>query len=172
MQYQIDSIDRSILNHLLQDARTPYLEIARHLNVSNGTIHQRIDKMKAHNVIQGSRLQINHEAIGLGVTVLLGIHIHGARLINDVITALRQLPEVVEAYYTSGTYALFIKIHVASIKAYHHFLVVHLQSIEAIRFTESFICLDQPIHRSLDLEALHHRTPQSNLSMKEIHNKS
>ena len=159
MEYQIDSIDRSILNHLLQDARTPYLEIARHLNVSNGMIHQRIDKMKSQGIIESSRLHINHELIGLGVTVLLGVHIHGARLINEVIEALRALPEVVEAYYTSGNYALFIKVHVANIKAYHQFLIQHLQKIEAIRFTESFICLDQPIHRPLDLEALHRRSP-------------
>ena len=43
--YQIDDVDKAILTHLLNDARIPYLEIARKLIVSGGTIHQRIDKL-------------------------------------------------------------------------------------------------------------------------------
>ena len=152
MNYEIDSVDLGILNALLQDARTPYLEIARDLNVSGGTIHQRIDKMKLQGIIEGSHLKVNHERIGLGVTVLLGIHLHGGRRIHETIDALKELPEVVEAYYTSGTYALMIKVHVASIKAYHMFLIKYLQRIDSIRFTESFICLDQPINRPIDLQ--------------------
>ena len=44
--YEIDNLDRQILAQLLKDARTPFLEIARKLIVSGGTIHQRIEKLK------------------------------------------------------------------------------------------------------------------------------
>ena len=149
--YEIDRIDREILNQLLRNARTPYLEIARQLKVSGGTIHQRVDKMREAGVIKGSTLLIDHERIGLGVTVLLGIHLHNARMVSGVIAALEQLTEVVEVYYTSGNYALFVKLHVVSIKDYHRFLVEQLQVIDGIRFTESFICLAEPISRSIQL---------------------
>lgn len=149
--YEIDSIDRRILNILLANARTPFLEIARSLNVSGGTVHQRVDKLKEAGVITGSTLKINCERIGLGVTVLLGIHLHQAQRIDETIQAFKSLPEIVEAYYTTGNYALFIKVHVSSIKAYHRFLIERLQTIDAIRFTESFICLDVPIQRSVNL---------------------
>ena len=92
-----------------------------------------------------------HERLGLGVTVLLGVHLHNARMVRSVIEELEALDEVVEAYYTSGNYALFVKLYVKSIKDYHSFLVERLQTIEGIRFTESFICLDQPISRPLSL---------------------
>lgn len=151
MNYEIDSIDRGILNLLLADARIPFSEIARRLNVSGGTIHQRVDRMREAGVITGSTLKINTEKIGLGVTVLLGIHLHKAQRISEAVQALRSLPEVVEAYYTTGNFALFVKVHVTSIKEYHRFLVDHLQKIDSIRFTESFICLDMPIDRSVNL---------------------
>ena len=151
LNYEIDGLDREILNYLLQDARTPYLEIARNLKVSGGTIHQRIDKMKEAGVIKGSHLDIDHEIVGLGVTILIGVHLHGARTVASVIEQMHRLPEVVDAYYTSGTYALIIKVHVANIKDYHRFLVDHLQKIDEIRYTESFICLDQPISRPIQL---------------------
>ena len=149
--YEIDSIDRRILNILLANARTPFLEIARSLNVSGGTVHQRIDKLKEAGVITGSTLKISCERLGLGVTVLLGVHLHKAQRIDETIQAFKSIPEIVEAYYTTGNYALFIKVHVSSIKAYHRFLVEKLQTIDSIRFTESFICLDMPIQRSVNL---------------------
>ena len=150
--YEIDSIDRGILNILLGDARTPFLEIARKLNVSGGTVHQRVDKLKEAGIITGSTLRVSCERMGLGVTVMLGIHLHKAQRIDETVQALKSLPEIVEAYYTTGSYALFVKLHVSSIKAYHRFLVERLQTVESIRFTESFICLDMPIHRSVNLQ--------------------
>ena len=57
--YQIDTVDRQILNELLIDARVPYLEIARKLIVSGGTIHQRIDKLKKMGVLEGSKAVLN-----------------------------------------------------------------------------------------------------------------
>ena len=150
--YEIDSIDRTILSFLLKDARTPYLEIARSLGVSGGTIHQRIDKLKASGILIGARAQLNMEQLGLGVTVLIGVHLNGPRQLKNAIDAFTALPEIVEAYYTSGTYGLMIKVHVKDIKDYHRFLTEQLQAIDAVRFTESFICLDQPIDRTVNLD--------------------
>ena len=53
MEYQIDSLDRKILGLLRADSRLPYLEIARELGVSGGTIHQRMAKLKEHGVVKG-----------------------------------------------------------------------------------------------------------------------
>lgn len=147
----LDDLDRLILNTLLRDARTPFLEISRLAGVSGGTIHQRVDKLREAGVIEGSQLTIQYERIGLGVTALLGVHIQKARMIKRVVDGLRELPEVVEAYYTTGSYALIIKVHVANMRAYHRFLTEGIQMVEGVRFTESFICLDQPISRSVQL---------------------
>lgn len=149
--YPLDELDRLILTTLLRDARTPFLEISRLAQVSGGTIHQRVEKLREAGVIEGSQIKINHDRIGLGVTALLGIHIQAARMIQEVVSGLRALPEVVEAYYTTGSYALIIKVHVAHMRAYHTFLTQGLQMVEGIRFTESFICLDQPISRTIQL---------------------
>ena len=150
-RYPLDHIDRHILSALLHDARTPFLEISRQLKVSGGTIHQRVDKLREAGVIEGSTLNIQYERVGLGITALLGVHIHAARLIDEVVEGLRALPEVVEAYYTTGSYALIIKVHVANMRGYHRFLTRGLQQIEGVRFTESFICLDQPISRPVQV---------------------
>ena len=42
--YQLDDLDLQILDILIKDCRTPYLEIARLCHVSGGTIHVRMKK--------------------------------------------------------------------------------------------------------------------------------
>lgn len=148
-KYEIDSVDRQILGFLLNDARLPFLEIARKLIVSGGTVHQRIDKMKKLGIIEGSKFTLNLQKLGYDVTVFLGIHLTNAKDLGSVIKALEKMPEVVEAHYTTGNYALLIKLHTKSIKDFHSFLAERLQSIEAIQSTESFISLDQPIKRDI-----------------------
>lgn len=149
--YEIDSVDRKILEILQQDARIPYLEIARKLIVSGGTIHQRIDKMKKLGIIKGSRIEVDYSKLGYDVSVLLGIHLKSAKDQNKVIAALRKMPEVTEVYYTTGTFALIVKIVTKNIQEFHLFLTNKLQSLDEVQATESFICLDSPIHRELNL---------------------
>jgi Lrp/AsnC family transcriptional regulator for asnA, asnC and gidA len=135
----------------MQDARTPYLEIARKLIVSGGTIHQRIEKMKEAGIIEGSTLRLNLQSLGYDVTVFLGVHLKSTQGLNTVIEQLRKFDEVVEAYYTTGNFALLVKINTKSIKDFHHFLANKLQSISDVQSTESFISLDQPIKKDINV---------------------
>ena len=51
---QLDELDLQILELLIKDCRTPYLEIARICHVSGGTIHVRMKKMEDMGIIKGS----------------------------------------------------------------------------------------------------------------------
>ena len=151
-KYEIDSLDKKIISELQKDARKPFLDMARKCLVSGGTIHQRVEKLKENGVIQGSSISIDHKRLGYGVEVLLGIHLVNAKVVSKVVKKLEKFPEVVQALYTTGNYALFIKVITKDIDSYHNFLVKKLQAIEEIRSTESFICLETPINRELNLD--------------------
>ncbi|MGL4989795.1 MAG: Lrp/AsnC family transcriptional regulator, partial [Sarcina sp.] len=49
----LDELDLQILDILIKDCRTPYLEIARICHVSGGTIHVRMKKMEDLGIIKG-----------------------------------------------------------------------------------------------------------------------
>lgn len=147
--YQIDSTDRQILTLLLQDARLPYLEIARKLIISGGTVHQRIEKMKKSGVIEGSEIKLNLKRLGYDVVVFLGVHLTSTKDMDHVLTKLESFDEVTEAYFTTGNYALLVKVNTKTISDFHQFLVTKVQSIDSIQSTESFISLDQPIKRKV-----------------------
>jgi Lrp/AsnC family transcriptional regulator for asnA, asnC and gidA len=125
------------------------LEIARELLVSSGTIHQRVEKMQQAGIIKGYTTVVNREKLDFGVTVLVGIHLKNARDYPHVLEGMRKLPEVLEAHFTSGNYALIAKVATRSIRDYQIFLTDKLQAMKEIQSTESFICLDSPIEKEI-----------------------
>lgn len=151
-KYEFDKLDIQILSCLQAEARTPYLEIARKLITSGGTIHQRVDKMKDAGVIEGSNINLNLKTLGYDVTVFLGIHLNSTKDLNHVISEIQKLHEVVELYYTTGSYGLLAKVIVKSMSDFQIFLMDKLQKIEGVQSTDSTISLFQPIQRELKLE--------------------
>jgi Lrp/AsnC family transcriptional regulator for asnA, asnC and gidA len=149
--YQIDNVDRDILGYLMQDARMPYLEIARKLIVSGGTIHQRMEKLKDAGIVEGTTLRLNLQKLGYDVTVFLGVHLKSTKGLQTVIDKLKQFDEVVEAYYTTGNFGLLVKVNTKSISDFHMFLSTKLQTIDDVQSTESFISLDQPIKKDISI---------------------
>lgn len=149
MDYKIDQIDRGILKFLQKDARMAYTEIAKKLGVSSGTIHLRVQRMEDEGILLGTTVRVDCRVLGLTVTTLIGLHLRSAQDNSKVIEQLKAWHEVVEVNYTTGTYALIIKVVNEDIDAFHKFLVKKLQTIKEIQATESFVCLDQPILRGV-----------------------
>ena len=58
-QHLLDSLDKQILDMIADNARVPFLEVARACNVSGAAIHQRIQKLTKLGIIQGSNYILN-----------------------------------------------------------------------------------------------------------------
>ena len=149
--YQIDRTDRQILELLQEDGRMPFLDIARKIKVSGGTVHQRVDKLKKLGIIKGHRIVIDWQKMGLDVSAFLAVHLKESGKLESVVEKMKQLPEIVEVHYTTGDFALLVKVTTSSIKAFHELLAQKLQKIPGISSTESFVVLDSPIQREVKL---------------------
>lgn len=147
--YQIDNLDRSILNELMKNARTAYAELAKMFNVSPGTIHVRVEKMKQAGIITGACVQIDPKKLGYDVCCFIGIILKSAKDYPAAVAKLKSLDEVVEAYYTTGHYSIFIKVMTRSIDGLQQILINKIQTIEEIQSTETLISLQNPIMREI-----------------------
>ena len=88
--YQLDDLDLQILDILIKDCRTPYLEIARMCHVSGGTIHVRMKKMEELNIIKGSRILLNLPKLGYDVCCFVGIYIDKTSSYTEVVNEMSQ----------------------------------------------------------------------------------
>ena len=108
--YQIDNIDKQIMQILLKNARTPYTEIAQKLIVSPGTIHVRMKKLEKMGVVQGTELVVDPAKLGYDLTAFIGIYLEKSVNYKEVIPELENIEEIMEAFYTTGGYSIFAKI--------------------------------------------------------------
>lgn len=148
----IDHIDKKILFHLIRNARTPFLEIARECGISGAAIHQRVKKLEDNGIILGSNIRVKPQSLGLDICAFVGIHLSEANKYPDVIKALKELPEVVECHFTTGNYAIMIKIYCRNNEHLMHVLVNTIQNIPGIANTETFLSLDQTINRQIEVK--------------------
>ena len=149
----LDQLDKKILRLIAEDARIPFLEVARECNVSGAAIHQRIQKLTNLGVLKGSQFIIDPEKIGYETCAYVGLYLKNPEDFDNVVDALKTIPEVVECHYTTGEYDLFIKIY-----AYnnHHLLnIIHdkLQPLGLSR-SETLISFKAIIDRPLPIVEL------------------
>ena len=147
----LDELDYQILDILIKDSRTPYLEIARQCHVSGGTIHVRMNKMQEMGLIKGTKLIIDTSKLGYDVCCFIGIFLDKASSYPSVLEQLREIKEIVELHYTTGAYSVFIKVICKSIPNLQDLLMNRLQVIEGVQSTDTFITLSQPIDRNISL---------------------
>lgn len=146
---EIDNLDRQILAILMDDALVPYTEIAKKLIVSAGTIHVRMKKLEDAGIVKRSVLMVDHTKLGYDLTAFLGVYLFKGSVYNQVITELGQIPEVVEAYYTTGQYSIFLKIVCKNTNHLRQVLNEKIQAIDGIERTETLISLEESIKRSI-----------------------
>jgi Lrp/AsnC family transcriptional regulator for asnA, asnC and gidA len=108
---RLDDLDYKILGMLMVNARKPFLEIARLCNVSGAAIHQRIQKLTAMGVINGSVTVVNPNSVGFSTCAFIGFMLNDPSKFNDVVERLHTIPEVVECYFTTGKYDIFVKLY-------------------------------------------------------------
>ncbi len=149
--YEIDNLDRSILQELQKNGRISFQDIARKYVVSGGTIHVRVQKMIEEGLLHGYSARVDYEKLGYQLTAFIGINLSHAHGHGEVIDALRLIPEVLEAHYTTGAYSLLIKVLAKNPRDLHHFLVDKVQVLPSVQSTETLISLDTSISRGLDL---------------------
>ena len=154
MNYQIDNVDLKIMEILLQNARTPYTEIAEKLIVSPGTIHVRMKKLEKMGVVKGTELIVEPKKLGLDLTAFIGVFLKESVQYNDVISRLKEIDEIVEAYYTTGGYGIFLKIICANTDHLRRVLNEKIQQVKGIQRTETMISLEQSIRRKLPLQSI------------------
>ena len=149
-QHILDSLDKKILRLIADDARIPFLEVARCCNVSGAAIHQRIQKLNNMGVLKGSQFIIDPEKIGYETCAYVGLNLKNPAQFDDVVEELKSIPEVVECHYTTGDYDMFIKIYAFN---NHHLLnIIHdkLQPLGLSR-SETIISFTSAFNRQLPI---------------------
>ena len=148
--HELDELDEKILKLIVENARIPFLEVARECGVSGAAIHQRVQRLTNLGVIKGSEYLLDPEKIGYETCAYVGIFLASPASFDDVVKGLEKIPEVVECYYTTGQYDLLIKVFAKNNKDLLRVIHDRLQPLGLAR-TETLMCFKDGFRKKLPI---------------------
>ena len=149
--HQLDTLDEQILKLIADNARIPFLEVARACNVSGAAIHQRIQKLTNLGILKGSEYIIDPEKIGYETCAYIGIYLKDPESFDAVTKALEAIPEIVECHFTTGPYTMLTKLYACDNEHLMDLLNNKMQEIPGVVATETLISLEQSIKKEIPI---------------------
>ena len=135
----LDEKDRAIVSILQYDGRTPFTKIAEELNITEGSVRNRVKRL-----IESEKLKIvgiaQPEEMGWSEAGIIGINVQTDR-ITEVADAIAQLPEVSYLIQAAGEFDLFAEVYCRDRDHFVSFLNDRLQKIPGVDRTQSFLIL-------------------------------
>nr|MDT0661302.1 Lrp/AsnC family transcriptional regulator [Micromonospora sp. DSM 115978] len=136
----MDAIDLKLLDLLRSNARLSFAELARQVGLSAPAVHERVGKLEAAGVIRGYRADVEPEAVGLGVTALIGIVEDSGGDTDDVLAAFRAMPEIESCYFMAGVESFLLKARVGTIAELEQ-LILRLNRTAGVASTRTAVAL-------------------------------
>ena len=144
-KFKLDEVDHQILDMLIENARTPFTDIAKKLLVSAGTIHVRVKKMEDEGVIRGSTLTVDYDKMNYSFIAYIGIFLENSSYTKKIVNELYKIPEVTVAHLTTGKFAVFCKIRAKDTKHAKN-VIFAIDDIPGVLRTETSISLEEIIN--------------------------
>lgn len=148
---KIDSLDKKILEIVMNNARIPSKDVAAECGVSRAAIHQRLQRMMDLGVITGSSYNVNPKALGYSTCTFIGVNLDRGAMYRDVVPELEKIPEIVECHFTTGPYTMLVKLFARDNEHLMDLLNNKIQTIPGVSGTETLISLDHSIHRKVPI---------------------
>jgi Lrp/AsnC family transcriptional regulator for asnA, asnC and gidA len=143
MDVDLDDVDRAILRALMDDARTPFSEVARRIDMSSATVHDRVDRMEDAGVLEGYHAAVDPAAVGLEVTALVGLDLARDR-VAAAVDALADVEGVQTVHLTAGRYDAVARVVAADTPALQALLVESVGGVDGVTDSETLLVLDTP----------------------------
>ena len=105
----MDEKDMRIIEMLSKNARTPYLEIARKLKISETAVRKRVKKLVENGVIEGYTIKINPEKLGYKSIAHVGINTNPGLLLR-VACRLTEMESIKCVAITSGGHSIMVDV--------------------------------------------------------------
>ncbi|WP_158842203.1 Lrp/AsnC family transcriptional regulator [Polaribacter sp. L3A8] len=148
---KIDGIDKKIIRSLIKDARTPILSIARDVGISGAAIHQRLRKLEKSELIDGYQMMINPKTLGYNTIAFVGLFLENTAVLSSIIKRLKEVAEVVECHYTTGSFTIFIKVLCKDNEDLMRVLDTKIKEIKGVVRFDTFTSLNKQIDRQVQI---------------------
>ncbi len=137
---KIDEIDIKILRELQEDARKSLKEIAEKVGVAEGTVYNRINKMKRIGLIKKFIPVIDYSLLGYDIIAVIGVMAEGGYLV-EIEKEIAKEGNVTAVYDVTGEYDMLVVAKFKDRKSLNDF-VKKLAGMEKVKKTYTMLVLN------------------------------
>jgi Lrp/AsnC family transcriptional regulator, leucine-responsive regulatory protein len=143
MPRTLDRIDRKILATLLSEGRLGNVQLAERVGLSATPCWQRVRRLESEGIIRGYSAVLDQDLLGAPdiVIVEVTLDVHDDAALEVFGSQMANIPEILEAYLTTGEYDYMLKVAVNGTKGYEEFLRTKLYKVPGIRHSRSSFAL-------------------------------
>ena len=141
----LDETDRAILRALAADATLSAGALGRRLGLSQPAAWRRIKRLQEAGAIKGRRLVLDHEKLGFGVTVFLGVKLatKGRVSLEDFERAVTAIPEVQTVEHVLGLYDYRLRVVARDIPDFERVLRRRIMTLPGVGNVEANVLLSE-----------------------------
>ena len=142
----LDRTDRRMVELLRDDGRISVAALAERCGVSRANAYTRLERLRADGVVQGFSARVDSGRLGLGIAALILISGRQPawRSLRDDLAAM---PEVEYCAFTTGEYDAIVLVRVTDVETLRDVILERLQSMPAVRATQTIFVLDEVVNR-------------------------
>ena len=140
----LDDTDKAIVRELQRNARTPFSEIARRIDMSSATVHDRVKRMEEEGVIRGYHAEIEPSALGLEIEALVGLRIEQG-MATDVLDRLEGVAAVQDVVLVTGEWDAVMRLAAHSTQELRELMFDRIADIEGVDRSQTMIVLGHEI---------------------------
>lgn len=139
MAAKIDSIDRAIVDLLMQDGRMPCAEIARRIggNLTERTVRYRLNRLISEGIIRTSAV-VNPQAIGFSVIADVFVEVEPGRIM-EVARKLAEMECVTYVACSTGERDLSVQIVARNNEELYNFVTEVIGKVRGVRKTTTML---------------------------------
>lgn len=141
----LDAFELKILRELQRDASQTTAEIAQKVGLSTSPCWRRIDRLEREGIIRGKVALIDRRKVGLRAHIFAQVRLnaHGRANLDEFSGAIREFPEVLDAYVLMGKTDFMLRIVAIDIEAYERFFFDKLSKLPGVQEITSTVALSE-----------------------------
>lgn len=133
----MDEIDIRILDSLRKNSRNSFLQLAKKLKVSEGTIRKRVKNMLQKNVIKRFTIEESYDTSAV-VEVVTTAQISTDRIVTDV----KKIKGVQNTLEVAGRFTILCMVKTSNLESINE-IVEKIRQVKGVLQTETFPVLRQ-----------------------------
>lgn len=137
----LDTLDSKILQHLLQQGRITWADLAARLGLSAPAAADRVRRLEERGIVQGYMARLDPTRLGYDITAFIAVTLEHPRDREPFLAQVKALAEIQECHHVTGDDDYLLKVRCRGTAGLEVLITESLKSLPGVLRTRTTLAL-------------------------------